>query len=101
MDNRKQKAIAEIVRIITNWMGAGPYTVISAQSREAIYNRLFPLMGISDKKLRKLLNKAWDRGNCRRIYGWRWCDSWGKDARYRDVSKIIKAAEKPKEASNA
>lgn len=88
---RKQEAIDEIVRIITNWMGAGTHAIISAQSREAIYDRLFSLMGISNKELRKMLNEAWVRGILRGIFGWR-INSPGRNARYRDVSKIIKEA---------
>ena len=60
-------------------------------------------MEVSDKELWKMLNAAWIKGS----YGW--CDLYGwivkyshhgeaiRSRRYRDVSRIIKEAEKAKE----
>lgn len=51
-------------------------------------------MHLSDKELRKMLNKAWDKAR-NYSYGpneWRRLHQSGVRRRYRDVSKIIKEA---------
>ncbi len=62
--------------------------------RQINYRDGFPLMEITKPELRKMLNKAWNGGV-------RWRDEWthaylknDSSARYRDVSKILKEAEK-------
>ena len=100
--DRKQEAIEEIGRIITSWIGAGPNTILFAQSREAIYDRLFSLMGISPKEMRKMLNAAWAEGFHRArviMPGYFKRSPYSEssprqNARYRDVSKILKEFKK-------
>ncbi len=52
-----------------------------------------PPMEVSDKELRKMLNKAW---TARENHHISWCSSKAtrNSARYRDVSRIIKKAAK-------
>lgn len=50
-------------------------------------------MQISDKELRKMLNKAWDKGvYIKRRPVFKWLGKVHTDQRYRDVSKILKEA---------
>lgn len=47
------------------------------------------------RKMRKMLNKAWNEGSWREKYqSWARFGTAMRNARYRDVSKIIKEAQK-------
>lgn len=58
-------------------------------------------MEITLKELRKLQNKVWDMGQWRTIWQpWTRVGVAKRNARYRDVTKIIKEFEKTKEKTN-
>ncbi len=63
--------------------------------RQINYRDGSPLTEVTTKELRKMLNKAWDMGKMAEWY-FNTTNSI-QPKRYRDVSKIIKEAEKAKE----